>query len=80
VEAPVDVLSGLAPPDATVICLLMGRTAAIPADQLAGMYDSADDYMSQYEQATDDMIDAGFAVPEDRDQILDGADPSRIPG
>ncbi len=79
VDAPVDVLSGIAPPNSTVICLLMGRTEAIPADQLAQMYDSQDDYLSAYEQATDDMIDAGFALPEDRDQILDGADPSRIP-
>jgi hypothetical protein len=79
VDAPVDVLSGIAPADATVICLLMGRTEAIPDDQLAQMYDSPDDYLTAYEQATDDMIDAGFAVPEDRDQILDGADPSRIP-
>jgi hypothetical protein len=79
VDAPVDVLSGIARQGATVICLLMGRTEAIPADQLAQMYGSRDDYLSAYEQATDEMIEAGFALPEDRDQILDGADPSRIP-
>jgi Alpha/beta hydrolase domain len=79
VDAPVDVLSGIAPPGSSVICLLMGRTAPIPDDRLAQLYDSRDDYLAAYEQATDEMIEAGFALPEDRDQILDGADPTRIP-
>jgi hypothetical protein len=79
VDAPVDVLSGIAPAGSSVICLLMGQTQPIPADMLAQLYGSQDDYLAAYERATDDMIEAGFALPEDRDQILDQADPSRIP-
>lgn len=80
VDVPVDVLSGTAPENATILCLLMGRTAPIPADQLAQMYASGDDYLTAYEAATDEMIDAGFALPEDRDEILAEADPARIAG
>jgi hypothetical protein len=80
VDAPVDVLSGTAPEGATILCLLMGRTTPIPADRLAQMYASGDDYLAAYEAATDEMIDAGFALPEDRDEIVADADPSRITG
>lgn len=78
VDAPVDVLSGIAPPDATIVCLLMGSTTPLEPDVLAQRYDSRDDYVAAYEAATEDMIAAGFALEDDREQILDGADPSRI--
>jgi Alpha/beta hydrolase domain len=79
VDAPVDVLSGIAPADATIICLLMGSTTPIGADRLAQLYPTGDDYLAAYEDATDAMIDAGFALPEDREQILEDADPTRLP-
>ncbi|HEX6418104.1 MAG TPA: alpha/beta hydrolase domain-containing protein, partial [Acidimicrobiales bacterium] len=80
VEAPVDVLSGQAPEGSSILCLLMGSTTPVDADQLAQLYDSADDYLAAYERATDEMIDAGFALADDREQILAEADPDRIPG
>lgn len=80
VDAPVDVLSGAAPEGSTILCVLMGRTTPIPADRLAQMYPSGDDYLAAYEAATDEMIDAGFALPEDREEIVAEADPSRITG
>jgi hypothetical protein len=80
VDAPVDVLSGTAPEGASILCLLMGRTTPIPADRLTEMYASGDDYLAAYEAATDEMIDAGFALPDDRDEIVAEADPSRITG
>lgn len=80
VDAPVDTLSGAAPEGSSIVCLLMGATTPLPAERLAELYTSADDYTAQYEAATDAMIDAGFAVPEDRDEILADADPSRIAG
>jgi hypothetical protein len=79
VVAPVDVLSGMAVEGASVICLLMGSTTSIDADRLSELYPSRDQYLADYEQATDDLIDAGFALADDRDQLLADADPSRLP-
>jgi hypothetical protein len=80
VDAPVDVLSGMAPPGSSLICLLMGSTIAIPGERLAQLYPSADDYLAAYEQATDDAIAAGFVLEDDRDQVLADASPDRIAG
>jgi hypothetical protein len=79
VDAPVDVLSGLAPEGSSVICLLLGSTLPIPEDQLASLYADADEYEQAYEQATDAAIEAGFILEDDRDQVLDRAQPDRIP-
>jgi Alpha/beta hydrolase domain len=78
VDAPVDVLSGMASPDSSIICLLMGSTTEIPTAKLAKLYKSRDDYTAAYERATDAMIKAGFALRDDRSQILDQASPDRI--
>jgi hypothetical protein len=80
VEAPVDVLSGLAPEGSTIVCLLFGSTVPIPPDQLAGLYTSGADYLEQYTAATDAAIEAGFLLEEDREAILADADPSRVSG
>ena len=79
VDAPVDVLSGLPAPGASVICILFGTTTPIAGDQLAARYPSRDDYLAAYEAATDAAIDAGFVLPEDRDTALAEAQPDRIP-
>lgn len=80
VDAPVDVLSGLAPGTPSVLCLLLGSTVPIPADQLQAKYSSAASYLEQYTAATDAQIEAGFLLEADRQAILDGADPSRFGG
>jgi hypothetical protein len=79
VDAPVDVLSG-ANDDASILCLLFGSTTPIPDEVLAQRYESRDDYLAAYERATDEMIDAGFALDEDREQILADASPDRLAG
>ncbi len=79
VEAPVDVLSGMSPEGSSIICLLMGSTTPLSDEQLDQLYGSRDDYLTAYEAATDEAIEAGFTLADDREQILDGADPSRIP-
>jgi Alpha/beta hydrolase domain len=79
VDAPVDVLSGMAPEDSSIVCLLMGSTTPIDDARLGELYESRDDYVAQYEAATDAMIEAGFALDDDREELLDGADPSRVP-
>jgi Alpha/beta hydrolase domain len=80
VQAPVDVLSGMPVEGSSIICLLMGSTTPLDADRLAQLYPSRDRYLADYESATDELIDAGFGLAEDRDQMLDEADPDRIAG
>ncbi len=80
VDAPVDVLSGLASGNPSVLCLLLGSTTPIPAERLATLYPTRDDYLRAYTSATDAAISAGFALPDDRTSMLDGADPSRVAG
>lgn len=79
VEAPVAVLSGEAPAGSSIICLLMGRTEALDPATLRKLHPSRDDYLAAYEAATDAMIDAGFALRDDREALLAEADPDRIP-
>ena len=78
VDAPVDVLSGFAEQEAPIVCLLMGSTTPLTDEQLAQLYTSSDDYLAKYEEATMAMIDAGFALEDDREQILADADPDRF--
>jgi hypothetical protein len=78
VDAPVDVLSGLAPSDASVICILLGSTTPIHDDVLAGRYPDRDAYLAAYRQATDAAIRAGFVLRDDRDQVLADAQPDRF--
>ena len=78
VDVPVDVLSGESAPGASVFCLLAGGTTPLTAEQLAARYDSAEDYEQQFEASTDEAIDAGFVLADDRDTLLDAAQPDRI--
>jgi Alpha/beta hydrolase domain len=74
------VLSGMPVEGSSIICLLMGSTTPLDADRLAQLYPSRDRYLAEYESATDELIDAGFGLEDDRDQMLDEADPDRIAG
>jgi hypothetical protein len=80
VDAPVATLSGEAAPGASLVCTLMGSTVPLPADRLAELYPSADDYLAAYTEAADAAIEAGFVLEDDREALLDDADPSVIPG
>jgi len=52
-----------------------------PADPglLARRYRDADDYLARYRSATEQMIDSGFALAADRDEILADARPDLVP-
>ena len=78
VDAAVVCLSGLAAPDASLICSLFGRTLPVDADVLAARYDSVDAYLAEYAAATDDAITAGFVCAEDRDAVLAEARPELL--
>ena len=79
-DAPVDRLTGFAAPGSPIICILSGSTTPLSEEQLAERYTSRDDYLGQYETATDAMIEAGFALEDDRDQMLGWASPDRFAG
>jgi hypothetical protein len=80
VDAPVAVLSGEASPGSSIVCILFGSTVPLPAERLAQLYPTAADYTAAYEKAADEMIDAGFALDDDRQTLIDEADPSGIAG
>jgi hypothetical protein len=79
VDAPVDVLSGLPPPNSSIICLLSGTTTPIPAATLAQLYPTKAAYLADYTKATDAAIKAGFVLGADRAAVLAQAQPARIP-
>lgn len=70
VDAPVERLSGSAPDGATLICQLFGSTAPLDPAVLRSRWSSRAEYLAAYEASTDAMTAAGFAVPEDRQEIL----------
>lgn len=80
VDVPVEVLSGEPGPAGSVACLLAGSTISLPPNDLAELYPSADDYLEQYEASADEAIEAGFVLEDDRQALLDLAQPDLITG
>ncbi len=78
VDAPVELLSGLAPAGANRACQLFGRTAELPEATLRERYGSRDDYVAAYTAAADAAIAAGFVLAEDRGALLADARTDRI--
>jgi hypothetical protein len=80
VDVPVVVLSSETGPAPSVLCLLLGSTTPMTAEQLAARYDSPAQYRRQYIRDTDATIDAGFALRADRKALLAYSDPSLVAG
>ncbi len=80
VDVPVATLSSETYPDPSIICLLLGSTKPLSADRLAELYPSADDYLARFEASADEAIAAGFVLQEDRQELLDTAQPEVIAG
>jgi len=79
VDVPVTVLSGEPGPNPEFLCILLGSSIPLSDDRLAELYASVADYEQRYAAAADTVIEAGFVLAEDREALLDEADPSRIP-
>ena len=79
VEVPVAALSGEPGPVDTLHLPLLGSTIAFAPERLAELYPSAEAYLASYEAATDVAIAAGFALADDRAEILADAHPEVIP-
>lgn len=80
VEAPVEVLSGIAAPDASPICQLFGRTLPVAPDLLAARWSSRAAYVAAYSAAVDAAVSSGFVLAEDRAAVLAEARPDLLPG
>ncbi len=78
VDAPTQVLTGLAAPGVSIICSLFGRTLPIAADVLRDQYDDPADYLARYDAALAAAIEAGFVLPEDAAAIRAEARPDLI--
>lgn len=79
VEAPAQVLTGLAAPGSSIICSLFGRTLPIAEDILRSRYDGPAGYVAAYERAVQAAVRAGFLLPEDADAVRAEARPDLIP-
>ncbi|MEE4021455.1 alpha/beta hydrolase domain-containing protein [Gordonia sp. PKS22-38] len=79
VDVPTQVLSGIVSGELPRICLLFGSTTPADPDLLARRYRDTDDYLAQYRAATTEVIDAGFALEADREEILADARPDLVP-
>jgi len=78
VDVPTEILSGLAAAGSSRICQLFGRTLPAPDAALRARYGGVADYLARYAAATESAIDAGFALAEDRDELLADARPEVI--
>jgi hypothetical protein len=80
VDVPVVVLSGVAGPTPSLLCLLLGSTKPLPEARLSALYPSRATYEERYEGEASRAIDSGYVLEADREALLGFADPSRISG
>ena len=74
VDAPAEVVSGRAWAGSSSACRLFGSTTPLATPAFA----SREAYLTAYAEATDAMVAAGFACPEDRDALLAEARPDLV--
>ncbi len=71
VDVPVAALSGLTPPGATGIGILLGSTRVFDAAELARRYPGGPgDYVAAFREATMRAATAGFVLEQDVDEIV----------
>jgi Alpha/beta hydrolase domain len=50
-------------------CSLFGTTVPFPPEQIAGLYSNHDGFVSAWNGATQDAVNAGFIVKDDAEHI-----------
>jgi hypothetical protein len=78
VDVPVDVLSGEPAAGASLLCLLMGSTRPLPPERIAERYPDRAAYEDEFRRAADATVAAGFVLDDDRQALLDEAQPERV--
>ncbi|MEJ7728600.1 MAG: alpha/beta hydrolase domain-containing protein [Polyangiaceae bacterium] len=58
--------------------MLFGSTTPLAPDRVAELYASPEAYLDAYAAAADATVEAGFILDDDRDALMDRADPSRV--
>jgi hypothetical protein len=79
VDAPIVSLSGEPDPGESVICSLFGGTVPFDPATLAALYPTHDVYVQKVTASADAAVDAGFLLPEDRDDIVAEAEQAPVP-
>jgi hypothetical protein len=79
VDVPVETLSGAPGPSPSVLCSLLGSTTPFSDARLEELYPTRTQYEFLFGASADATIGAGFVLDDDRDALMDYADPSRIP-
>ena len=71
VDVPVAALSGLTPPGAAGIGILLGSTRVFDAAELARRYPAGrDDYAAAFREATEQAAAAGFVLEQDVEEMV----------
>jgi hypothetical protein len=66
VDVPFSILSGVAPPGASVLSSLFGITTPFTSSEMAHLYGDKAAYPHRYEKCLDQAILGGFILPQDR--------------
>ena len=80
VDVPIAVFSGEPRPGASVICSLFGSTTPLPADVIADLYPTHDEYVAQVRASAEAALDAGFLLPDGVDVMVAEANAAAVPG
>lgn len=70
VDVPVSALSGTGPPGSSTICSLFGSTTTFSPQELANVYGTRANYLTEYTADLDRAIAAGYILPADRSALL----------
>jgi Alpha/beta hydrolase domain len=74
VDAPVSVLTGVAPEDRSILCMLFGDTVPFGAATIASLYPDDDDYVAAVTESADAAVEAGFLLQADADAFIEAAE------
>jgi Alpha/beta hydrolase domain len=74
VDAPVSVLTGVAPEDRSILCMLFGDTVPFDAATIASLYPDDDDYVAAVTESADAAVEAGFLLQADADAFIEAAE------
>jgi hypothetical protein len=77
VEVPIATLSGEGQ-TGTLLCILFGTTTPFDAATLAALYPDHASYVSAFNAATDEAVQAGFILPPDAELMKAAAAASDI--
>src|SRR5262245_13952432 len=73
VDAPVSVLTGVAPEGRSILCMLFGDTVPLDPATIASLYPDDDDYVAAVTDSANAAVEAGFLLQADADAFIEAA-------